>query len=217
MSQRTELYAWQVFQVLDRSQCILLEFLTGLVNQPDQLCKNPNFKSLVQRNQLLKTIHYKYPEVGLVIAALSLADYTKLAKHSNGWIAQIINISSSKEKQILKILEKSGYIIYEDSKYRVLQKNLDTRGSFEGSKKLRPYYLKKAIEELKNLHKPLNHQKYVNFVFAVSDPAEHQINQAIYEFFNSLKNIIHNDRGEKKYVRFLNLQNVMCKADKAYS
>jgi transcriptional regulator with XRE-family HTH domain len=92
-----------------------------------------------------RTFFYENPIAGAAWSCLDLSEYQAASRHTPGFIARHLGISTVEEKQVLDQMEQVGLVVLEKGKYRKNESNFNTRGDFEGEKRLREFWINKGL------------------------------------------------------------------------
>ena len=156
-----------------------------------------------------RDLQYAYPEVAGVLACLDLKEYMDHPGHKKGFISKVVGISEEQEKKLLRLMMDAGYLRQEpNGKYLIEEFTLDTRGNFQGTVKLRKFWIKKALELLDQVESITEKNRYAHFIFSVSEDADQKIREATYEYISAIKLIVTQDLGAPTLVRSLNIQDI---------
>jgi len=94
---------------------------------------------------------YDQPESHLVLRALELEDYQRLAAHRSGFIADRLGLSLEQELACLRLLEAAGQIQLVSGKWQTSgEPMVDTRADQRRSRQLRAFWLRQAADALES-------------------------------------------------------------------
>ncbi len=155
--------------------------------------------------QIEVDLTYKYPVIALILRSLELKAYQDADKHTEGYIAAKAGISLSEELAMLKILAEAGLIDFDGYKYRVVNSQLDTRGDFKGTLRIRKYWLERTIQFLDKIESLPNDAIFRSNVFSVSRSTYTEIKDLYLNFFEELRSTIARDQKSAEIVAVLSM------------
>jgi hypothetical protein len=125
----------------------LLDFLSAFVD-PGQL---PSVAEEWRRLEQAREMAYTHPWTQAVLRGLELEGYRCLSRHQPGWLAQRAGISVEREREALSLLERTGQVVHDGSKYRPQAvQAVDTRTDPERARQLKAYWTETALSRLKD-------------------------------------------------------------------
>jgi hypothetical protein len=127
----------------------LLDFLAAF-SDPAAL---PSVADEWRRLDEAREMAYTHPWTQAVLRGLELEGYRRLSRHRQGWLATHAGISIEREIEALALLERTGQIRLEGSRYRpAAVQAVDTRSDPERARHLKAYWTQTALERLRAGH-----------------------------------------------------------------
>jgi hypothetical protein len=191
-----------ILEFIDRFQICLPE-VVGTLTDISQI---PSLKSVYEKLKLQKDLIYQYPQADALLAALLTEEYQALPKHQSGVLARFCGLSMNEEIQVLTAMEQVGLVMRENELFKPSHTPIDTQGNYRGSIQLRKYWAKRFLAFLDHFHPPQPRSLTGYYLFALSDEAEKEINQAYYDFLAKAKTLFTSDTGSRKRVKLVSAQ-----------
>lgn len=147
LSGRSEPSLPEFFMLIECSSLRLVDFIEQFVSPKDL----PSVRQKWQELQIARDLAYDSPWTQAVLRALELKSYGELPKHRLGWIAKRVGISKEEEQDCLRLLLKSGQIVWENQRWVVKETMaLDTRTNPIKARKVRAWWTREAARRVEN-------------------------------------------------------------------
>jgi DNA-binding phage protein len=173
----------------------LLDFVAAFFT-PQQV---PQVGQRLEQLAAIRRAAYDEPLSHAVLRALELASYRALPRHRSGWIASRIGIALEEEERCLRTLAGAGQIKLERRKWRTRDETVvDTRVDPEGTRRLKAYWGRRAIELLE---RGAEGQSALNLM-SVSEADHERIRALTRSYFNDLRAIVAQSQPNERVLVF---------------
>lgn len=180
--------------LIDKSSLRLLEFVAAFTD-PSRL---PSVSRTWHELEAARRAAYDVPWTQAVLRALELADYTKLPRHCDGWIARRIGISLEEERRCLELLSQTGQVFADESGRLCLREvlALDTRRDPAAEMRVKRWWTDLAVSRLARGGEGI----FSYNVFAVSEADLQRIQDLYRAYFRQVRSIIAESQPSERVV-----------------
>jgi len=171
------------FLLIEAASLRLLDFLAAFV-EPSRL---PSIQKAWTELEATRRAAYDLPWTQAVLRALELTDYQRLSRHTPGWIAARLGITVEDEQECLKLLARTGQILYRGGHWRLREVlAVDTRRDAEAERRVKGWWTSVAVERLRSAEGGI----FSYNVFAVSEADLQRIDDLYRAYFRQMRSII---------------------------
>lgn len=141
LSGSTEPRLPQFFRLVDAMSRRLLDLLSGFVDVSTLVAARDEWRRL----EALRRLAAENPLSEAVPRFLELEQYSRLAKHRPGWIAERLGISRADEERTLADLELAGVIRFDGKHWKIdRERSVDTTRDVKQAGRLRAFWTDQA-------------------------------------------------------------------------
>ncbi len=203
MKETTSPQLHHILQLIEFPNQLLLTFVR-------EVAGTYHFQSLEKYEnhiQKLKEFYYAEPMLAGITAFLESSCFENKKEFVRA-MAQTFHTDEGHIESLLKRMAQLGLIEDTKSVAKVKIRNVDTRGSFDGSLRLRKYWYRFALQTLEKLQPQQTHHLFPFVVFCISEKAEKKLREAHYHYLAQIKAIVGEDAGDKNIVRAIAISDV---------